>query len=248
MTLSAKGFVWSMGIHAMFVLVVAVLQVFSVPQSKLTVIDFTLSGNSAPSHAAPSLPYQAPSVAHEPRPTKTIQPTKVLERNVTPNRSEEKMESPPQVSPNGEEIPTSLAHATYGSGTSGSAMGAHQDRGSTVDLTPGTGTSGNPGNVGTGTQEQAKAAYLNKHFVFIRDKIIKNISYPNMARKMGWCGKVKIAFIVCENGGVIDVRVLESSGFHLLDRNAVDTVKNVAPFPHPPVRAEIRMAINYRLN
>ena len=68
-----------------------------------------------------------------------------------------------------------------------------------------------------------------------------------MARKMGWCGQVKIAFVVCEDGGVNDVRVVESSGFSLLDRNAVETVKNVAPFPTPPIKAEIRMAITYRL-
>ena len=59
---------------------------------------------------------------------------------------------------------------------------------------------------------------------------------------------MKIAFFVCEDGGVNDVRVLESSGFGLLDTNAVETVKRVAPFPNPPVRAEIRMAITYRLD
>jgi TonB family protein len=94
----------------------------------------------------------------------------------------------------------------------------------------------------------SRAAYLKEHFVYIRDRINRSISYPRMARKMGWCGQVKIAFIVCEDGGVMDVRVLESSGFTILDRNAADTVKNVVPFPCPPVRAEIRMAITYRFN
>jgi protein TonB len=69
-----------------------------------------------------------------------------------------------------------------------------------------------------------------------------------MARKNGWSGQVRIAFIVREDGGVADVKVLESSGFALLDRNALDTVRQVAPFPCPPVKAEIRMAITYRLN
>ena len=98
------------------------------------------------------------------------------------------------------------------------------------------------------TPETARAAYLKEHFVYIRDRITGSIAYPHLARKMGWCGQVKIAFVVCEDGGVNDVKVVESSGFGLLDRNAVDTVKNVAPFPTPPVRAEIRMAITYRLN
>jgi len=69
-----------------------------------------------------------------------------------------------------------------------------------------------------------------------------------LARKKGWHGRVKIGFVIREDGGVIDVRVIDSCGFNMLDQNAVDTVKKVAPFPCPPVRAEIRMAINYRLN
>jgi len=102
---------------------------------------------------------------------------------------------------------------------------------------------------GTGqTPDESRVAYLKEHFAYIRDRITKSISYPPMARKMGWCGHVKIAFVVCEDGGVNNVRVVDSSGFSLLDRNAVDTVKNVAPFPRPPVRAEIRMVITYKFN
>ena len=84
------------------------------------------------------------------------------------------------------------------------------------------------------------------HF-YIRDRITGSISYPHVARRMGWHGRVKIAFVVCEDGGVIGVRVIDSCGFSILDRNAVDTVMNVAPFPRPPVKAEIRMVITYRL-
>ena len=54
--------------------------------------------------------------------------------------------------------------------------------------------------------EVSRAAYLKEHFVYIRDRITGSISYPHMARKMGWCGQVKIAFVVCEDGGVNDVR------------------------------------------
>ena len=113
----------------------------------------------------------------------------------------------------------------------------------------GQGATEGPGKPGAAaTPETARAAYLREHFVYIRDRITGGISYPRMARKMGWCGQVKIAFVVCEDGGVNDLRVVESSGFTLLDRNAVETVKQVAPFPSPPVKAEIRMAITYRLH
>ena len=96
--------------------------------------------------------------------------------------------------------------------------------------------------------ETSKAVYLKEQYLYIRERIVTRISYPSLARKMGWCGRVKIAFVVREDGGVDNVRVVESSGFTLLDTNTIDTVKKAAPFPGPPIRAEIRMAITYRLN
>jgi protein TonB len=96
--------------------------------------------------------------------------------------------------------------------------------------------------------EAFKAAYLKEQYLYIRERIVTSISYPPLARKMGWCGRVKIIFVVCEDGGVDNARVVESSGFTLLDTNTIDTVKKAAPFPSPPVRAEIRMAITYRLD
>ena len=33
------------------------------------------------------------------------------------------------------------------------------------------------------------------------------------------------------------LRVVETSGFPILDKSAAETVRNVAPFPKPPVRA-----------
>jgi protein TonB len=137
----------------------------------------------------------------------------------------------------------------YGKEVSGSTPQVEQVSGPTsaaVDERAG-GNSAGSGDM-DGTLKQAKAAYLKEHFAYIRDRIIRSILYPPMARKMGWCGRVKIAFVVCEDGGVNDVRVVESSGFDLLDRNTVNTVKNVAPFPRPPAKAEIRMAITYRLD
>jgi protein TonB len=102
--------------------------------------------------------------------------------------------------------------------------------------------------VGTGnSEEKARMIYLKEHFGYIRNTIMKNLSYPHMARKMEWEGKVTVSFVVCENGYVENLKVLETSGFGLLDKNAVETIKKVSPFPKPPVRAELIMPIVYRL-
>ncbi|MDP2278545.1 MAG: energy transducer TonB, partial [Nitrospirota bacterium] len=96
--------------------------------------------------------------------------------------------------------------------------------------------------------EKAKMRYLKEHFVYIRDMIMKNISYPHMARKMGWEGRVVISFVVEESGRVEDIRVIESSGIGLLDKNAVQTIIKASPFPKPPVKAALIIPVVYKLN
>lgn len=97
------------------------------------------------------------------------------------------------------------------------------------------------------TPEKAQQRYLKEHFSYIRDLITRRLAYPPMARKMRWSGKVVVAFVIAEDGTVHNLRVVDSSGFPVLDRSAAETVINVAPFPKPPVRAEITLPINFRM-
>jgi protein TonB len=98
-----------------------------------------------------------------------------------------------------------------------------------------------------GNQEMARAGYISAHFTRIRDKILKKISYPTVARRMGWSGRVVVSFIIREDGDVEDISIKESSGFPLLDRNAVDAVRESCPLPKPPVRTALIMPVLYLL-
>lgn len=98
------------------------------------------------------------------------------------------------------------------------------------------------------TPEEEKKKYLGEHFVYIRDLIMKNLAYPLVARRMGWSGKVLVSFVVREDGSVEEPKVVESSGFGVLDKNAVETIRRVAPFPRPPVRAELVVPIVYKFD
>ncbi len=95
--------------------------------------------------------------------------------------------------------------------------------------------------------DQVKKRYLKEHFNYIRNLIVKRLAYPPIARRMEWSGKVVLAFVVNEDGGVSSIRIKESSGHTLLDKSAADTVRSVAPFPRPPVAAEIVMPVQFRL-
>jgi protein TonB len=101
-------------------------------------------------------------------------------------------------------------------------------------------TAGNPsGKTGAG--------YLAGNFAYIRDAVQRGIAYPPAARRMGWEGKVVVAFRLLSDGSVRDVRVLQGSGHIALDRGAIDAVRNASPFPRSPVEAEIITPVVYRL-
>ncbi|SJZ37431.1 outer membrane transport energization protein TonB [Trichlorobacter thiogenes] len=103
------------------------------------------------------------------------------------------------------------------------------------------------GGGGAVTEAKAQQRYINAHFTYIRDLIIQHLAYPQLARRRGWSGRVVLAFVVAEDGSVRSIHVKESSGHTLLDNSAVETVKSVAPFPKPPVAAEITMPVVFRL-
>jgi protein TonB len=87
--------------------------------------------------------------------------------------------------------------------------------------------------------------YLKEHFAYIRDIIFQHILYPEEAKQKGLEGKVLVAFIILADGTVKDIKVLTSSGFEMLDKSAIETIKSSAPFPKPPAHAELRQPINY---
>lgn len=92
-----------------------------------------------------------------------------------------------------------------------------------------------------------KAGYLSSQFVPIRDKILRNLNYPAIARRMGWSGKVMVAFTVCADGSVEKLSVVESSGYPVLDKYALETIRKSCPLPKPPVKTALIMPVVYRL-
>ena len=110
----------------------------------------------------------------------------------------------------------------------------------------GSGTNSSLGN-GDGSQESASTKYLNDNYKYIRDKIIKNVSYPDPARRMGWQGKVLLSFVITADGSIRALKVIKSSGFIVLDKSAVESVRDTAPFPKPPGEAPIVIPITYHL-
>lgn len=90
--------------------------------------------------------------------------------------------------------------------------------------------------------------YLATHFDAIRRRLAESLCYPNIARQRGWSGKVLVAFTVHPNGLVDHIEIKKSCGISLLDKSALATVRNLSPFPKPPMAIRISLPILYQLN
>ena len=104
------------------------------------------------------------------------------------------------------------------------------------------------GLTGKSSKKILEAQYVKAHFLYIKEIIEKKIRYPMIARKMGWQGKVVVCFVVEKNGEVKDLRIVESSGYAQLDKNAIETVKQAVPLPSPPVRVKLVLPVTYKIS
>lgn len=64
----------------------------------------------------------------------------------------------------------------------------------------------------------------------LKVKIFRAWEYPEDAVMRGEEGKVKIEFVLNENGELVDMSILKSSGSKSLDTAAVEAVRKAAPF------------------
>ena len=78
---------------------------------------------------------------------------------------------------------------------------------------------------------------LAGHFTYaalvssVRGRIDGAKRYPRLARRAGFEGRALLIFKILRDGRVAEIRVLESSGFDMLDEAAVRAVERAAPFP-----------------
>jgi len=142
------------------------------------------------------------------------------------------------------------AGETHSASSTGSESGKSGQPGGGAQANGKSGGPGDGGGFGKGTgnsPEQLRSKYLSENFAYIKDIIQKHLTYPSKARREGLEGKARVSFIILENGQVSNIRIISSTGYEILDLNVIDTIKEVAPFPKPPVKAELRMPIFYRL-
>ena len=80
------------------------------------------------------------------------------------------------------------------------------------------------------TRADPSAVYMNQ----FRRKVEKigNRNYPAEARRLELKGDVRLMVILLPDGNIRAIRLLQSSGSHLLDNTAKDSVRHGAPYGH----------------
>jgi protein TonB len=90
--------------------------------------------------------------------------------------------------------------------------------------------------------------FLNAHLGEIRALLLQNMKYPKMAQKLKMQGEVRIAFSLDADGSVENVKVVESSGFEILDEDAVSLIeKTASKLPKPSKSVRITVPLSYIL-
>jgi APA family basic amino acid/polyamine antiporter len=81
----------------------------------------------------------------------------------------------------------------------------------------------------------------------VRSRIARTLAYPPRARRMGWEGRVALAFVLLAEGSVRDLRVAQTSGYPLLDDAALAAVERASPFPAPGVTVRVLIPVTFQL-
>ncbi len=74
----------------------------------------------------------------------------------------------------------------------------------------------------------------NQYASMLASEIAKHKQYPRIAQMRGWQGEVLVDLQLDENGIVITNKIHKSSGFEVLDKQALEMATKAAPFPLPP--------------
>jgi len=90
--------------------------------------------------------------------------------------------------------------------------------------------------------------FLDAHLGEIRSLLLQNLKYPANARRLKMQGEVRVAFTLNADGSVENIKVTESSGFDILDEDAMKLIEKTASrFPKPTKSVRINAPLGYVL-
>ena len=98
-------------------------------------------------------------------------------------------------------------------------------------------------------EEMQKQVFIKTNFAIIRDMVLSNLSYPNIAKRMGWTGVAKVELQVDATGKLLHVKIVQSSGKKALDEAALRAAEQLKEktLPKPQSLTTIILPISFDL-
>lgn len=93
---------------------------------------------------------------------------------------------------------------------------------------------------------QRNAALRNDVVNYLNQQFQHRFVYPYRARQRGWQGRVLVRIEVNQDGSLERIEVAESSGYDLLDRNAVETFRRIGQLK-PALRTRLSENSQYAI-
>ncbi|HEC13233.1 MAG TPA: energy transducer TonB [Acidiferrobacteraceae bacterium] len=84
------------------------------------------------------------------------------------------------------------------------------------------------------TNKKRRVQYHNQLIALVRLALGRYFTYPPLARKYGWEGEVHLNARLGADGQLHNIRVSRSSGYAILDDDAVYTLQQIGTVPHIP--------------
>lgn len=102
------------------------------------------------------------------------------------------------------------------------------------------------------TAPAGEAERLNHLQTLLRGALDRHFVYPPLARRHGWQGQVKLAVELNAEGRLQRLRVLRSSGYAILDHDALATLARIGALPEARVWLagrgyQLELPVIYRL-
>lgn len=97
--------------------------------------------------------------------------------------------------------------------------------------------------------KKQQQAFVKTNFTIIRDMVLSNLSYPNIAKRMGWQGVVEVKLIISRSGKLLEYSITKSSGKKHLDKAALEAVESLIHrvLAKPKIKTTLILPINFRL-
>ena len=92
--------------------------------------------------------------------------------------------------------------------------------------------------------------FVKTNFEIIRDMVLANLKYPNMAKRMGQTGIVELILVIDTSGKLLEVMLQKSSGYKLLDKSALQAATRLseAILPNPQAISRVVLPVAFALN